>query len=234
MKFKSFIASVVLGFTMIFANAEPMANVDYNEVNPPIPQLHNDKIEILEFFSYTCSHCKDLEPALNKYVANIPSDTYFRGLHVVWDKNMLPFARIAAAVNASGTASKANYAIFNNLFHGDPNQRARLDYPSVFAEWAEKQGDWGKSLLKAYNTDDAMKDAQAMAKMTLDYNIDSTPQIIVGGKYRLIRTANNEEDMKKLNELVKKVRAERNMTAPAKKTQANNMGASIAKQANHK
>lgn len=102
-------------------------------------------------------------------------------------------ARIAAAVNSSGTMFQANKEIFNVMFHEDKNQRLNLNNPTIFKEWVNTKGSWGKAVLHAYNSPNNIVEANLMKKSTIDYGITSTPQIIVGVKYQL-----NSHDMNKL------------------------------------
>ena len=211
MKIKQIFAGLTFSLTLLVANATDLSlGTNYVALKQTIPQLDKDKIEVLEFFAYNCIHCKHLENEMSKKVQNLPSDTYFRPVHVVWDENYVNLARISAAVTASGTKKEANSAIFAAIF----DKNVDLRNPTIFKTWINTQGAWGKKMLDAYNSPTNIAEAQAMEKMTLDYNIDSTPQVIVGGKYRLKASGNYAQDMQVLDKLITKVRQERKMPAP--------------------
>ena len=217
MKIKHIIAGLAFSVSFIAtASADVTLGKDYTALQKPIPQLDKDKIEVLEFFAYNCIHCKNLEKDLAAKVQNLPADTYFRPVHVVWDEGYTNLARISAAVSASGTKQQANPAIFAAIF----DKQVDLRNPTVFKTWINTQGAWSKKMLAAYNSPTNVAEAQAMERITLEYNIDSTPQVIVGGKYRLKMGSNHAEDMQKLDELIAKVRQERKMPAPAAKPAA--------------
>lgn len=214
MKIKHIITGLTLSLSFIAANADDLAlGKDYTVLQKPIAQLQKDKIEVLEFFAYTCIHCKNLEQELSGKVQNLPADSYFRPVHVVWDDGYTNLARISAAVSASGTKKEANPAIFSAIF----DKNVDLRNPTVFKTWINTQGAWGKKLLDAYNSPTNVAEGQAMERMTLEYNIDSTPQVIVGGKYRIKSSGNYAQDMQILDKLIAKVRQERKMPAPAAK-----------------
>ena len=42
------------------------------------------KIEVIEFFSYGCPHCNDLEPYLQAWVKTLPPDVQFRRVPVMF------------------------------------------------------------------------------------------------------------------------------------------------------
>lgn len=208
------------------AQAALVEGKDFKALPAAMPQTQADKIEVLEFFGYFCIHCKHLEPTFEAHTKKFPTDTYFRGEHVVWSPEHLGLARIAAAVNATGMRYQANGAIFKAVM----DDRINLSNPDTFKEWAEKQTAFdGKKLLAAYNGFQNQTEAKNMAELTTKYQIQATPTIIVGGKYQLL-----SQDMGKLDELVAKVRQERGMPAPQAKPvlKAKATGARLATQAN--
>ncbi|MBR5675178.1 MAG: thiol:disulfide interchange protein DsbA/DsbL [Neisseriaceae bacterium] len=212
MKIKHLITGLALSLSFVAANADDLAlGKDYTVLQKTIPQLNKDKIEVLEFYAYTCIHCKNLEKELAPKVQNLPTDTYFRPVHIVWDESYTNLARISAAVTSSGTKKDANPAIFSAIF----DKNVDLRNPTVFKTWVNTQGAWGKKMLEAYNSPTNVAEAQAMERMTLEYNIDSTPQVIVGGKYRIKSSGNYAQDMQTLDKLIAKVRQERKMPAPS-------------------
>ncbi|AUZ03979.2 MULTISPECIES: thiol:disulfide interchange protein DsbA/DsbL [Vitreoscilla] len=218
-------AVLALGFVGV-SQAALVEGQDFAVLPKPVPQLQQDKIEVLEFFGYFCIHCKNLDPTLLAHVKKMPSDTYFRGEHVVWRPEDIGLARITAAVNASGLKYQANPAIFKAVM----DEKINLSNPDVFKDWVVKQTAFdGQKLLAAYNGFQNQAEAKAMAQLSADHAIQSTPTIIIGGKYRLL-----SQDMNKLDELIDKVRQERGMPAAQIKAAVKMpaTGARLAKAAN--
>lgn len=210
------------------AHAAIQEGQDYTVLPQPIPQLQADKIEVLEFFSYTCIHCARIDPLLLQQSKRFADDTYLRTVHVVWDPAMLGFARIAAAVNASGSKHEANPAIFKAVFEENVN----LGSPETFKEWAAKQTafDAGK-LLAAYNGADNAAAAKKMQDLTAQFKVESTPMLVVGGKYA-VQLRDYAQGVQTVVALVDKVRAERNMKPAALRPLPKSIGAAAAFQAN--
>lgn len=204
--------------------------VDYEVLPKAMPQLQKDKVEVLEFFAYSCIHCKNLDPILLSHTKKFASDTYFRAEHVVWDEGAyLNLARLAAAVNETGTKYQANPAIFSAIF----DQKVNLGDAKTTAEWLASQTSFdGKKVLNAYNSFSNQAQAKQMADYTTEYQIQSTPTVIVGGKYKVIFNQGFANGMKTIDELVQKVREEKGMKAPKPKAAApKSKGASFAKAA---
>lgn len=227
MKLKTVFLAAALALT---AHAQAATEgKDYTVLAKPIPQTQADKIEVLEFFGYFCVHCYHLDPVLLKHAKTFPRDTYLRTEHVVWQPEMLGFARVAAAVNASGLKYQANPAVFKAVYE----QKINLADSNTFKQWAkaQKSFDSGK-LIAAYDSANNQALAKKMEELTNTYQIGGTPTVVVGGKYEVKFNGDWNAGMKTIDELVAKVRAERGMKAPAPRAVLKSKGASVAKSAN--
>ncbi|MDO5059809.1 MAG: thiol:disulfide interchange protein DsbA/DsbL [Neisseria sp.] len=224
-------AALAAGFAAQ-ANAALVEGQDYTVLKKPLPQQQADKIEVTEFFGYFCVHCYHLNPVLLKHAKAWPSDTYLHPVHVVWAPEMEGLARIAAAVNASGLKYQASPALFEAVY----DKKLNLADSAVFKQWAGTQKSFdGQKLVAAYDAFSNKAEAQKMADLTAQYQIEGTPTIIVGGKYQMKLSGDWETNMKKVEEMVAKVRSERGMKAPAAAAAAKavkSRGAAIAKAAN--
>ena len=56
----------------------------YIRLKNPQPVESGNKIEVLEFFSYGCPHCADLEPILENWLKTLPPDVQFRRVPVLF------------------------------------------------------------------------------------------------------------------------------------------------------
>ncbi|MDO4641588.1 MAG: thiol:disulfide interchange protein DsbA/DsbL [Neisseria sp.] len=214
------------------ASAALVEGKNYTVLAKPIPQEQPGKIEVLEFFGYFCVHCYHLDPILLKHAKAWPGDTYLRSEHVIWQPEMEGLARVAAAVNQSGLKYQANPPVFKAVYE----QKINLGDPLTFKKWASEQTSFdAKKLIAAYDSPASEAATKRMAKMTMDYQIDGTPTVIVGGKYQVkFEGGDWNAGVQTIEELVNKVREERGMKTPAPKN-ANKLkskGASFAKLAN--
>ena len=207
--------AVLLSLALAFSASAQAAveGVDYTVLNKPIPQRDASKIEVLEFFGYFCIHCQNFDPVLLSYSKTFPKDVYLRTEHVVWMPEMLGLARVAAAVNASGLKYQANPAIYTAIHE----QKINLADTATFKSWVAAQKSFdSKKLIAAYNAPASLKAAKKMQRLTETYRIDGTPDVIVGGKYRVIFHTDWEQAQKIIGELVDQVRQERSGKAASK------------------
>src|SRR5690349_16449224 len=65
-----------------FASQAQVAGKDYMEISPPQPGGSNGQVAVIEFFSYGCPHCYELEPTLHKWKSALPKDVTFRRVPV--------------------------------------------------------------------------------------------------------------------------------------------------------
>src|SRR3954451_10298554 len=54
------------------ASAELVEGKNYERIRNPQPTESGNKIEVIEFFSYGCPHCAELEPYLDQWLAKLP------------------------------------------------------------------------------------------------------------------------------------------------------------------
>lgn len=215
---KKVLASALIGFGLAGNAAALTEGTDYEVLPKAMPQTQKDKIEVLEFFGYFCIHCKNLDPVIRKHVKTFASDTYFQTDHVVWDESgHIGFARLAAAVNQTNLKDKANPEIYKAIFE----EKRDFNDPGATIEWMKAQKAFdGKKLLTAYNSFSNQAQAKQMMVRTAEYGINSTPTVIVGGKYRVLFPKGFVEGMQTIDDLVQKVRDERGMKKPAPKPKA--------------
>ena len=188
------------------ATAALIEGKDYIVLPTAVPQRQADKIEVVEFFSYICPHCKNLEPVLNAHSKNFPADTYLRGEHVVWDPAMKPLARLAAAVEIAGEKTKADGVIFDAVF----NKNIDLADEAAAKKWlAEQTAFDGKKVLAAYESSESQVRADEMEKLTAEYQISGTPTVIVGGQYAVQFDGGWEAGMQTIDRLAEKIRSGR-------------------------
>lgn len=217
MKLKKFFITAAIALGVALPATAATEGVDYEVLSVEVTPIYKDKIEVTEFFAYWCPTCAYVEPFLSKHARTFASDTVFRQEHIVWDEERdLGFARLAAAVKQTGAGHKANSAIFNAVVE----QRINLSDVDKLAQWLPAQTTFdGKKVWDAYNSFSNLPAAKQMGDWTTQYNIKSTPTVIVGGKYHVLFTEKGgvEGGMKTIDELIEKVRQERGMSKPAPK-----------------
>lgn len=180
---------------------------DYVQLNPPQPVANPKKVEVIEFFSYHCPHCYELEPLITQWQQKLPAAVTFRREQIVWGKQFEPFARLFATLKDTGQFERLHKPVFDAY----QQQKLNLNDPDTLAGWIKKQSgvDAGK-FMQTYNSFGVNLQVAQATKMTQDYKVEGTPTIVVDGKYA-IQPAQPPRLIEVLNELVAKERKDKHL-----------------------
>ena len=204
-------ALLVLLAAVAFASGNAAAQLvegkNYARIANPQPVETGRKIEVIEFFSYGCPHCAELEPHLDAWLAKAPQDVAFRRVPVMFQQRWVPLAKIYYTLDALGVESKLSPEVFRAI-HG--SNVALWDTPK-FYDWAATKGVDRKKVEEVFTSfaiDGRMKRAMQLAQQ---YNIQSVPTVIVDGKFVTSsdRVGTHAQLPGAIEELVNKARAER-------------------------
>lgn len=184
------------------AHAEPV----YTPLSPAQPTETGKNIEVLEFFSYACPHCNDLEPTLNPWVKKLPKDVTFRRLPAVFSDTYMAYAKLFYTAEAMGMLEKLHPAIFNAVHV----QRIDLSKEKNLQEWVAKQGIDSTKFFAMYNSFSVNSKTQRAKQLTRTFAITGVPSIAVDGKYLTspAQTGGNDMLLPVLDDLIKKARQE--------------------------
>ncbi len=83
------------------------AGKDYIVLPNPVVTATPDKIEVIEFFSYTCPHCRNLEPSAQAWLKRKPDNVAFVRIAVSFSPAWEPSARAYYAVAVRGRPSQS-------------------------------------------------------------------------------------------------------------------------------
>lgn len=198
------VALCLAGFSV---NAEIRPGKEYELLSPPQPTETGKKIEVLEIFSYACSHCFDLEPDINKWAKQLPKDVEFRRLPAIFRESWTPLAKAFYTFEAMGLSDK----LHGEFFRAIHVQRTRLEDDKAIFDWVEKQGVPRKAFIDAYSSFSVQSKASRAKQLTQAYGITGVPAIIVDGKFRTSSSATGGHAglLAALDQLIKQARQER-------------------------
>lgn len=189
-----------------FAGAAAFAQAqEFTPIQPAQPTDSPGKIEVLEFFSYGCPHCKDFHPKVSAWAAKLPSDVVFKRVPVSF--NRLPWANVARlyyTLEATGDLAKLD----GEVFHALHEARVNLYDEKTMREWLAGKGVNLQKFNDTYNSFTVVSKQKRADQMVKSYNIQSVPTLAVDGKY-LAGGKDFDEALANADKLIAKVRAER-------------------------
>lgn len=161
-------------------SAEYVEGQHYARIDPAQPVSSQDKIEVVEIFWYGCPHCYRLEPYVKRWLQNKPDNVEFVRMPGIFSPRWMMHARAYYTAEVLGVVDKLHDPIFESI-HGE---RKRMDdqdsLMALFAQHGVPEEDF-KRVFLSFAVDSKMRRA---SEMTMRYNIDGVPALIVNGKYR--------------------------------------------------
>lgn len=201
--FGKFFAVLVLLFATQ-AQAEVVAGRDYKVLNPAQPTASGNKVEVLEFFFYGCSHCYHLHGPLSTWEKKMPKDVELQMVPVIFRDTWEPMARTFYALESIGQRAKLHNDLFEawNVYNTDLSDEAKI------AEFVAKRGVDKVKFGAAYNSFSLQSKVARSSQMVQAFGIRGTPTIAVDGKY-MITGLEPADTIRVLDEVIKIARKER-------------------------
>jgi thiol:disulfide interchange protein DsbA len=181
-----------------YAATQWTEGVQYFVVPAPKPStLPRGQVEVTEVFSYGCPACNAFLPTMHKLEKSLPPnavvDYIAAGFIPAEDWPMFQTAYYTA--KALGVAAKAHDKMFDAVWGGgqlatfDPATHRLKDPQPTIADAArfyhETTGIPVQKFLDTAKSFDVYTQTHNADQLIFDYRADSTPTIVVAGKYRL-------------------------------------------------
>ena len=202
-----FLKHTLVIFALIFSTqlfAAPVEGTDYKLIDPAQPTSSGNKIEVLEFFFYGCSHCYYLHPELTAWGKKMPKDVELVLVPTIFNPGWEPMAYTYYALEALGKSHELHNALYDAWNVNNIN----LSDESKITAFVAKHGVDSKKFSEAYRSFGVQSKIMRSKQLTQSYAIRGTPTLIVDGKY-LITGLQPGAAVKVLAELVEKARKER-------------------------
>ena len=204
------VAAALLLATMVTVSAAQGLEEgrNYARLKNPQPVETGKNIEVIEFFSYGCPHCGELEPALQGWLKTKPADVQFRRIPVMFQPRWENLARAFYTLEALGEESKLSPEVFTAIH----SKGVPLWNEKDFLDWAASKGLDRKKVQDLYASFGVVGKVNRAKQQAQVFNIQSVPTIIVDGKFvtgsdRL--TGGHAAMPAAIDALVAKARAER-------------------------
>jgi thiol:disulfide interchange protein DsbA len=193
---------------LAFAQARaPQELKDFRPVTPPQPVENGSKIEVLEFFQYTCPHCFTYEPVLAGWRKTLPADVDYKRIPIAWDQGNLPHVKIYYTLEALGKTNELHDKVFAAI---QKNKQPLLNADQI-ADFMAANGIDRKQWVDTYNSFAVNARANRAGQIWRAYKIDGTPAMAVDGKFTTAPSmvGSREGSLVVLDYLVQRARAER-------------------------
>lgn len=153
---------------------------DFVRLGRPAPvDSPADKIEVVEFFAYTCIHCYNFEPLLNDWMKKTPAHVVVRRTPVAFNDAFVPLQRLYYALEAMGQVDALHEKVFRAI-HVD---KQRLNTAEAITAWVTAQGVDREKFTGFFNSFAVAGKAKRATQLQDAYQVEGTPSLGVGGRY---------------------------------------------------
>jgi protein dithiol oxidoreductase (disulfide-forming) len=163
------------------AQLAPAEGKDFIKLQTPVPASlpsAQQKVEVIEFFSYSCPHCFAFEPTLEAWVKQLPPDVHY---------HPLPYAFFGApaqqkmfyALDEMGQRAALHRKIFNAI-HVQKKSLNTEDEITAFLVTEGVDGGRFNEALKSFAVNTKMSRGKQIASA---YKIDAVPALAVHGRF---------------------------------------------------
>lgn len=164
-----------------FAAQPVVEGADYTVITTPVPATPEPKgkVNVKEFFSFTCIHCKDIEPMVDStLVPNKKID--MKRIQVAWDPTTSNYAKLNITIEMMNLSKLYTPAFTATFAHQDLNDPATL---KTFLTQNGLNKDQVDKFMSTYNSFTVTAKVGENKNLMTTYNISGTPTFIVADKY---------------------------------------------------
>ncbi len=172
--------TTLMGTASAWAQQAFRSGKDYITLERPVAtEAGSGKIEVLEFFWYSCPHCNQFEPAFEQWDKNAPKDVVVRRVPVAFRDDFVPQQRLYYTLEAMNLVEKMHIRVFTAI-HGE---KLMLNSDAAVLAWAEKQGIDKVKFAETYKSFGVATKAKRAVQLQNDFKIEGVPSLGVAGRF---------------------------------------------------
>ena len=160
--------------------AAPKEGKDYIKLGKPASvSAPAGKVEVVEFFWYSCPHCNAFEPQFEAWAKTQPADVVVRQVPVAFNASFVPQQKLYYALEGMNLLPQLHAKVFRTI-HVDRNL---LKTDDAIFDWVGKQGVDLAKFKEVYNSFTVANQARKAAQLQNEYDVEGVPAMGVAGRY---------------------------------------------------
>jgi len=174
-------AAAVLGLPAL-AQETPVKGKNYAELQRPVlTDVPEGKVEVIEFFWYSCGHCNTFEPHIEAWLKTVPDYLHLRRVHVAFNSSFEPQQKLHYTLQSMGKLQELHPRVFHSI-HVEKKNGLRSE-AKIF-QWIEQQEGIDVAKFKEmYNSFSVANQVRKATQLQNEYAIDGVPSMAVAGRY---------------------------------------------------
>jgi len=153
---------------------------DYAKLAKPVAtEAPAGKVEVIEFFWYSCGHCNAFEPTLEAWIKSAPKDLHIRRVPVAFNASFAPQQKLYYTLEGMGKLPEVHARVFRAI-HVD---RLPLNKDELIFDWIGKQGVDVAKFKEVYNSFTVANQVRKAVQLQDAYQVEGVPSMGVAGRY---------------------------------------------------
>ncbi|HEY8358597.1 MAG TPA: thiol:disulfide interchange protein DsbA/DsbL [Ramlibacter sp.] len=164
---------------LAWAQRRPEEGKDFRRLEKPqAVEVPAGKIEVIEFFWYSCPHCNAFEPKLVSWIRNQGPDVVVRRVPVAFRDDFVPQQRLYYALEAMGKMD-----LHAKVFEAIHVQKNLLNREEMILAFVEKNGVDRAKFQEMYNSFAVSTKARRATQTQDAYKVEGVPALGVAGRF---------------------------------------------------
>lgn len=158
----------------------PKEGKEYLRLSKPAPtEAPAGKVEVVEFFWYSCPHCHAFEPAFAAWKQKAPANVVVRRVPVAFNASFVPQQKLYYALQSMDNFD----ALHVKVFHAIHVERNKLAKDEDIFNWVAKQGVDLNKFKEAYNSFNVSSQVRKATALQQAYDVEGVPSMGVAGRF---------------------------------------------------
>ena len=154
--------------------------IEYATLDQPMTtEAGPGKIELIEFFWYSCPHCNAFEPTFKQWIERQPKDVSIKRVPVRFRDDFEPQQRMYYVLEALGKIEP----LHGRLFQAIHVERQPLANAEQLAQWAQKQGIAKADFDQTYNSFSVVSKARRATQLQQAFKVQGVPSLGINGRF---------------------------------------------------
>jgi len=183
MKTAGFVSAASAGAAMplsALAQRNYQEGQDYVALDKRVPSdAAAGRVEVIEFFWYSCPHCNAFEPRLEQWISKLPKDVVLRRVPVAFRDDFVPQQRLYYTLEALGKVDE----LHKKVFHAIHVEKKALNTQASIGEWMAGQGVGRAKFDEIYSSFAVQTKATRATKLQNDYRVGGVPAMGIAGRF---------------------------------------------------
>jgi protein dithiol oxidoreductase (disulfide-forming) len=158
---------------------KPQEGTDYLALDKRVPVEAGGKVEVIEFFWYSCPHCNAFEPALEAWIKKAPKDVDVKRMPVAFRDDFVPQQRLYYTLEAMNKLDEMH----RKVFYAIHVEKQPLNREDAILAWAGKQGLDAAKFAETYKSFAVASKVRRATQLQDAFKVSGVPALGIAGRF---------------------------------------------------